>query len=47
MTLCAECKPLSYMPAEFNFLKHSLYTGIVSFSTPNAVLRALKVDVPC
>lgn len=41
MTLCAECKPLSYMTAEFNCLEHSLYTEIVSFSyvTPFCMLK--------
>lgn len=32
MTLCAECKPLFYMTAEFNFPRHCLYAEIVSVS---------------
>lgn len=49
MTLCAECKPLSYMTAEFNFLEHSLYTEIVSFSyiTPFCKPRKWMCLVSC
>lgn len=49
MTLCAECKPLSYMTAEFNFLQHRLYTEILSFSytTPFCLLRQWMCLVSC
>lgn len=41
MALCAECKPLSYMTAEFNLLQHKLYTEMLSYScrTPFCLLK--------
>lgn len=49
MTLCAECKPLSYMTAEFNFLERSLYTEILPFSciTPFCMLKKWMCLVSC
>lgn len=49
MTLCAECKPLSYMTAEFNFLQHRLYTEILSFSyrAPYSLLKQWMCLVSC
>lgn len=49
MTLCAEREPLSYMTAEFNFLEHSFYSEIVSFSyiTPFCTLEKWMCLVSC
>lgn len=49
MTLCAECKPLSYMTSEFNLLQHRLNTETLSFScrTPFCLLKQWMCLVSC